>query len=213
MGQEILGDGVGHREHRALAGGVGEPVGNGALRHGGRHVEDHATAVCRHVPQRGLAAVRHPVHVHPLDAGEVLGRCGEGVADVRDAGVVHEDVHAAPPREDAGERRVDGGRVAHVAALALRVVSGAVELGHGGGERRLLQVDDLDDGMVGGEPAGDGETDPGGAPGDDGGLSGEIEGATCHDDFPSWFGMRPIIGYCSASNTVPLIGRLTGLTQ
>ena len=92
LAEEIFGNGVGHGEHRAFAGGVGETVGDGHLSYSAGEIQDDAAALHGHLPQRSLGAVGDPVDVHSLDSCEVLGRGGQGVADMGDAGVVHEDV-------------------------------------------------------------------------------------------------------------------------
>ena len=181
--EKILRDRVSHGEHCSFAGRVGEAIPNGHLRESGRDVENNAAAFRRHVPQRGLRAVRDAVHVHALDAGEVLRGGGERVADVCDAGVVHEDVKALVTRDDAGEGNIHARGIAHIANLAMRAVAGTAEFSHGGVERGLLQVEDLDGGSVLSEAFRNGKPDPGGSSGDDGGFRGEVERGGVHAVF------------------------------
>ena len=184
MGEEIFRDGVGHGEHRAFAGGVGETVGDGRLSDSAGEIQDGAAALRGHVPQRSLGAVGDAVDVHALDSCEVLGRGGEGVADMGDAGVVHEDVQACVPREDTCKGGVHRSGLADIATLAVGAVAGGAKFGHGGIERGLLEVEDFDLSSMRGEALGDGESDAGCASGNDGGFVGEVEGGGVHG---AWF--------------------------
>ena len=97
-----------------------------------------------------------------------------------DAGVVHEDVQACVPREDARKGGVYRSGLADIATLAVRAVAGGAKFGHGGVERGLLEVEDFDGGSMRDEALGDGEADAGRASGNDGGFVGEVEGGGVH---------------------------------
>src|SRR5262249_17507789 len=78
------------------------------------NVEDGPAAVAYHVSGTGLRAVVVALDIDAHDAVEIGFAGGFHVADVRDAGVVHEDMNA-PGLEDFGKCFLDRGLLRNIA--------------------------------------------------------------------------------------------------
>src|SRR5262249_46246441 len=106
------------------------------------------------------------------DAVEIGFSGGFDVADVRDAGVVDEDMNA-PGLEDLVKRFLDRGLVRNIAGECVgssarpnNFLTDLFCFGH-------IEIQDANRGTCSGESQGDGAADPAAATGDDGNLSGQ----------------------------------------
>ena len=90
---------------------VGEAVLEPDERRDGGEVHNGPAAVLEHVADRRLGAEEHALDVHVIHAVHVSTLGDEHVANVADAGVVHEDVDLLDLREGG----LDGGLVGDVA--------------------------------------------------------------------------------------------------
>src|SRR5205807_446259 len=88
----VTSNGVGHRNNRALAGGISKAVHQAGGTSNRGHVQYHATALHFHVAYAGENAVVIPLHIHAQNAVKILFRGVLDVTYLRNAGIVYEDV-------------------------------------------------------------------------------------------------------------------------
>ena len=92
VGHVVARDGVSHREHRALAHGICEAVGQAGYRGNGGQIQDHATTAGLHEINRGVHAVINTFDVDAKNAVEVLVAGRLQLADMSDSGIVHQNM-------------------------------------------------------------------------------------------------------------------------
>ena len=90
----ILGYGISHRDDGALAHGVGKAVGESRGACYGSHVENHASAVRFHVRNALMNTVVDAFYIDAEEPVEILFGSSLDGSDVRDSGVIHQDVNA-----------------------------------------------------------------------------------------------------------------------
>src|SRR5437763_7218402 len=186
-------DGVGHREHCALAHGVSKAVRKPCRAGNRSQVQDHALATGLHVLNAAEHAVVNALHVHLKDAVEFFLRRILQFADVRDAGVVYQNVdwlmlhdviedtlHIHPNTYIAGVRFCFSARVANFRRYAFGMP--------------LVHVNNMDAGSMSGEGLRDRASDTTASPGDNRNLVIQPErpitpGAT-HRETPLFHGIK-----------------------
>ena len=107
----------------------------------------------------GLGAGVDAFDVHAVQAVHVFLGCGQGRADVGDAGVVHQDVDLAVGFGHVVKQGFHFGVAAHVAAGAACAAAGGLDLIHRGLCGFLLEVQHLDMRTLLGKKNGNGLTD------------------------------------------------------
>src|SRR5438477_439233 len=95
VGQIVTSHRVGHRNHCAFAGGIGKAVRQPGRSRDGCQVENDARAVRFHLRYGGVNAVVITLHVHTDNAIEIGFACSLNSPNVRDTGIVHQDVDSA----------------------------------------------------------------------------------------------------------------------
>ena len=159
-GRELLREGLGEGDAGGAADGGGVGVGAGGLGGEGGQVDDAAPSLLLHV-REDAADAPHPAEELELHVGQegLVGELVEGHAG-GGAGVVDEDVDAAPGVVDGGDEVVDGIGVAEVGGdgedLAL---GGAADVLGGGLEDVGSAGADGDAGALAGEGGGGGLAD------------------------------------------------------
>jgi hypothetical protein len=108
----------------------------------------------------------HALDVDPLDAIEILLRGRRQAAHVRDARVVHQDVHA-PLFNDLAEDRAYACGVRHVARVCLRLSSRRIDFLRRGFRRAAVAIQNVYGRSLAGKRVCNGQTDTAGRSGDD----------------------------------------------
>src|SRR2546430_15639305 len=90
----VTRDGVGHRNHGALAGGISKPVCQSRRTGDGGHVENAAAAVVLHVADAGSNTVVVSLNVHAQNGVEILFARALDGADLRNPRVINQNVNA-----------------------------------------------------------------------------------------------------------------------
>ncbi len=94
---------------------VGRATGEADQAADGGEVDDHASPAPAHVPCGRLAAVERAAQVDGDHVVPLVGGHRVDVADLADAGAVHEDVDPALVRDQAADGALDTRRRAHIA--------------------------------------------------------------------------------------------------
>jgi hypothetical protein len=129
------------------------------------------------VADHGTDAIVITLHIHAEHAIEILLGGGFDIADMRNAGIIYQNVDALALRDFVEERR-DLGLIGNVTGICSCVASLASRAGNLGGDREPILFVDIKNtncGAVCGEFEGDGSTDAAAAAGNDGGLAIEPE--------------------------------------
>ena len=129
-GREVASEALRQPDHAVLRRRVGRAPREPDQAADGGDVHDHAAAALAHPSRGGLAAVERAAQVDGDHVVPLLGRHRVDVADLTDAGAVHEDVDAALGLDDLIDRALDVGGRADVAVD--RHLARAVEAGHAG---------------------------------------------------------------------------------
>src|SRR5260370_16068519 len=98
MRQIILGYGIGHGYHGALAHGIREAISERRGAGDGCHVQNHAAPPGRHVADRSVRAVVDALYVAAEDSVEISFRGGFHRPPMGDARIVDENIEAFMPR-------------------------------------------------------------------------------------------------------------------
>src|SRR6516165_6132975 len=162
----ILGHRVSHGDHRAFAGGIRKAVGQTGRARDRRHVEDHPATVCFHVFHGGQHTVIEAFHIYFVYAVEISLAGRFELADMGDAGVVHQRVDAAA----LGQRLKRASYILLICDIAFVCRRLAARFQNfPDGVLRLLpaNVNHIYTGTAGCEAEGDGTTDAAGAARDD----------------------------------------------
>jgi hypothetical protein len=108
-----------------------------------RHIDDPAlTPRSTHGRQESLDAVHDAEHVHVERAAPPCDRCFLKAAQVRDAGVVHQDVERSDGSVRGGRQSRDRGLAGDVTSLCEALDAHAADFELDAGERRLVRVAD-----------------------------------------------------------------------
>lgn len=166
----IAGDGIGHSDDGALAGGIGEAICQADAAGNRGDIEDHAATGALHRRDAGEHAVIETLHIDAKDAIEILLGCVFEFADVRDAGVVDENVDAAFAGQLLKDRE-DALHLRNVASVGGRAA--VADFARGLLGFRGIHVEDADDSAARGKALGNREADATGGAGNDGNFAGE----------------------------------------
>jgi len=170
----VLGDRESHGDDGAFAGAVGEAFAESVGAGDGRNIKDDAAALGFHLTSTSVNAVVIALDVDAHDAVKVGLGGGFDIADVRDAGVVDEDVDAVF-LENFVEGLLDGGLVGDVASERRRAAPGLLDFGgdfFGSGE---VEIEDEDGGSSGSEAESNGAANAAACTGDRGNFAFESE--------------------------------------
>lgn len=154
-------------------------------------------------------AVVEAFDVNAEDTIEIFRRCALDGADVRDAGIVDENVQAVAV-EDLLEDRFYCGVIANVAAVWGSVAVLGRDLVAGFGCGFFVEIEDVNGRAVGGKFECDGAADAAARAGDEGSLAIESKLAGVGErsgqrDTPRFQGMKSSCAFCSALvRTAPL---------
>ena len=90
----ILGHGIGHGDDGPFAHGIGKAVRERRGAGDGSHIENHTSTVRLHVPDALMDTVVDAFYIDAKEAVEIFFRGGLDGSNMRDPGVVHQDVDA-----------------------------------------------------------------------------------------------------------------------
>src|SRR5450432_2126727 len=196
----VARDRIRHGNDGAFAGGVGEAVGESRRSGNRRHVEDDA-ARGLHIADAGVNAVVDALHIDALHAIKILFADTLGVADVRDPGVVHQNVNASLPR-DFAECRLNLLLIAHIASVCGCSPTHAGDLCGNPFGVFQTNVEDTDHRPVGSELQRNRAADAAAAASDHRRLSVQPEFVLAcfpsHSETPRFHGMKSSCEFCSA---------------
>jgi hypothetical protein len=99
MRQIVAGNGIGHRDHRALAHRIGEAIGQPRGSRDGSHIDYYAASGTLHVADNRVHAVIKTFDVDVHDAIKILWSCRFHRSDVRNARIIHQNVNSGVPCE------------------------------------------------------------------------------------------------------------------
>src|SRR5437899_10144076 len=116
VGNVVTRDGVGHRNHGALASGISKPVCQSRRTGDGGHVENDAAAVVLHVADAGTNTVVVSLNVHAQNGIKILFARALDGADLRDACVIDQNVNSIA-RADCFEARFDFRLVRYITGI------------------------------------------------------------------------------------------------
>ena len=187
----VLGGNVlGQHLQTALGSGVGGDSLAAQFAHHGADVDDLAAALLDHIGNDSLGNDEGSVQVNVDDLTEL----GSGHLDHRDAlddtGVVDQHIDVADLGGDLLDHLIDGVLVGDVADIAVGFDAGFLVGGQALVDQLLLDVVKDDLGAAIGHSGGNGKADAVGSAGDEGDLTGQVEGfrgANRHDAKPPKF--------------------------
>src|SRR6266699_1647757 len=137
----VTRDRIGHRNHRAFAGGIPKPISQSGRSGDGGHVENHAAAMVLHVADAGTNTVVVSLNVHAQNGVKILFARALDGANLRNACVIYQDVNAIT-RADCVETRFNFRLVRYIADIGRRASAGLSYLTRRGLGVFLVDIED-----------------------------------------------------------------------
>ena len=174
VGQIVARHGKGHGQGCALAHGIGKAISEAGGGSDGSHVYDGTAAAGFHGLDSRVHAIVGSLHVDREHSVEVGFGGGFELADVGNAGAVHEDVDGFL-RGQCVKYFGHGALITNVADVSRGAATGCSDFLSGGICISFVEINDPHDGAFLRKPLRDGAPDAAGGTGNDGNLAVEAE--------------------------------------